>query len=292
MATLRSWPILAVAGVLVLLACNGEALAPVATATPTVTPSPSPTPTPSPTPVPTATPTPTPTATPPSAALGAPATEPALAPTGDQAAMEILQKSFEAMAAIESLHLRMDAEIKITAGQTETTFPITLEGDFQAPDRARSKVTVSLGFFTLEMETIAIGETIYVTNPQTGEWEIASESAFLIPSPTEIAGSADVALLDPVLLGQVVLEDGTSTFRVRGAPPPDLFGEVEGEATAEFWVGVDDLLVRKITAQVSLDLANLGPLGGVGVSGPANVAMTIWLSGFDEPVTIEAPPLP
>ncbi len=86
-------------------------------------------------------------------------------PLDAPSAIEILEASFAAMEAVESMHLEMVAEIKIDSGGTETRLPIKLAGDFQAPDRVRSSLSVSLGFFSIEIETIAIGDDVYTTDP-------------------------------------------------------------------------------------------------------------------------------
>ncbi len=62
---------------------------------------------------------------------------------------------------------------------------------------------------------------------------------------------------------------------------------------AEFWIGVDEFLIRKITAEADVALDELGgALGSVGISGPATVSLTIAISDFGTLVVIEAPELP
>ncbi len=62
---------------------------------------------------------------------------------------------------------------------------------------------------------------------------------------------------------------------------------------AEFWIGVDDFLIRKITAEADVGLDELGgALGDVGISGPATVSLTITISDFGKPFVIEAPEVP
>ncbi len=196
------------------------------------------------------------------------------------------------MEAVESMHLEMVAEIKIDSGGTETKLPIKLAGDFQAPDRVRSSLSISLGFFSIEIETIAIGDDVYTTDPLTGAWSVSSEAAFAFPAPADFAAGTELALLDPILLGIGEL-DGSEVFRLSGAPPPDVFGTGEVLTDAEFWIGVDDFLIRKITAEAEVALDELsGALGNVGISGPATVSLTITISDFGKPFVIEAPEVP
>ena len=223
-----------------------------------------------------------------------PEPSPAAAPAPPDApsAIEILEASFTAMEAVQSMHLEMVAEIKISSGGTETDLPIKLVGDFQAPDRVHSSLSVSLGFFSIEVETIAIGDDVYTTDPLTGAWSVSSEAAFAFPAPADFAAGTELALLDPILLGIGEL-DGGKVFRLSGAPPPDVFGTGEVLTDAEFWIGVDDFLIRKITAEAEVGLDELGgALGDVGISGPATISLTITISDFGKPVVIEAPELP
>ena len=215
-----------------------------------------------------------------------------VAPGEASSPLKVLAQSLAAMAGVDSFHFQVDAAVKTSAGDLETTIPLTLVGDFQAPDRARTKLTVSLGFFSVEVESIAIGDTLYVTNPQTGQWEITSDSAFVFPSPTEFTGGIDLGLDEMVLVGEVTL-GGTQTLHLRGTAPAEAFGGSQGRSEVEFWIGVDDLLIRKVATEVEISLEDLtASLGGVGLSGPATLSMTMEFTGYGEPVVIEAPEIP
>ena len=285
MSTIPIRVLLAVLGLALFVACEDTGATrstAILTAESTVEVSPSPSPTPSPTPTSTPTPSPTPA--------------PVVDLSEAMPALEILEAAFAAMEAVESMHLEMLAEVNIDTGSTEMTLPIVLVGDYQAPDRFRSTLNVNLGFFSIDTETIAIGDDIYSTDPLTGEWErhSTSESAFAFPAPSDFATGVDLALIDPVLLeiAEIAELEGGKVFRLSGAPPPDVFGAEGALSDAEFWVGVDDFLIYKISAEAEVDVGDLGPLGDAGVSGPATITLTITLSNFGEPVVIEAPELP
>lgn len=215
-----------------------------------------------------------------------------VAPGDSPSSLEVLAKSFTAMAEAVSFHFEVDAAVKTSVGGFETTIPLTLFGDFQAPDRAHTKLTMSLGFFALEVETIAIGDTIYNTNPETGQWETTSNPAFGFLSPTEFTGGNDLALDEMILIGEVTI-GGTQTLHLKGTAPADVFGGSQGKTEVEFWIGVDDSLIRKISAQVEISLEDLTrSLGGLGLSGPATLSMTMEFSDYGQPVVIEAPQVP
>ena len=271
----------------VLLAACAESQA-TTTATPTVTPSPTATPLPTPTPPPTATPVPTSTAVPSQSDTSVLP----VAPDAASAAQEVLDASLAAMSAAGSFHFQVDANVKPLGTTSTTGIPLTFTGDFLAPDRVRGKLVVSLSFFSLVIETIAIGDKSYTTNPQTGEWEVGEGPGSLLPNPAELTGGKAAEFLDLALLGQETL-DGVPVYHLQGVPPQNIFGGPGAASQADFWIGVDGFRILRISAQGEVPLDELGPaLSDLGLSGTARVALTMNFSAYGEPVVIEAPPLP
>ena len=243
-----------------------------------------PTPTPTPTPSPTPTPVPTPTATPvPADGVDVP---------GAPAALEIIEKSYAAMLEAQSLHFELNGTITLGTGGTETEVPVKFEGDVQAPDRVSGKLSLSLGFFNLEMESIVIGDMSYTTDPLTGEWQVGEGLASALPSPTEFVLGAEDELEDVVLLGVETLDDGAEVYHLSATPPSEIFGGADADARAEFWFGVEDSYLHQIGASGELDLGDVaGQLSDLGLSGTVTIDLTMRLSAFGEPVVIEAPDL-
>ena len=253
--------------VLLVVACGETTAEPTHTPVPT----PMPTPIPTPSPVPTSTPTPVPEA------------------AGASTAQEVLAASVAAMAAQGSLHFELDARIKSPTAAFGTEIPLSFVGDFQAPDRVRGRLAASLGFFSLELEAITIGDTFYFTDPQTGQWETRPGAASALPNPAAFIMSSAGAVEAAVLVGRESLE-GTPVYHLQGILPLDAFGGPEGRVQADIWIGVEDSLVRQISAAGEAPLDDLSAaLGTTGLSGTANVAVTIRFSDYGEPVVIEAP---
>ena len=228
---------------------------------------------------PSLTPTPVPTATP----------TPASEASGAATAQEVLAASVAAMAAQGSLHFELDARISSPTAVFGTEIPLSFVGDFLAPDRVRGMLEVSFGFFSIGMEAINIGNAFYFTNPQTGQWETRPDAAYAFPNPAAFI-SASVGTLDSaVLVGRESL-DGTPVYHLQGILPLDAFGGPEGRVQAELWIGVEDSLVWQIAAEGVAPLDDLSAaLGTGGLSGTANVAVTIRFSDYGKPVVIEAP---
>jgi len=252
---------------------------PIQTATATPLPTPTPAPSPTPTPVPTATATSIPTS---NSVLG-------------QDASDIIESSLSVMQEIESFHFEMEAKLSMDSGGTPMELPISFVGDYQAPDRTRGKIIISLGFISLEMETVTIGDKAYTTNPQTGEWEVTPGSAMGLPGPTDIAGLTDNSSVEGVsVIGETTL-NGTQVLHLQGKPPKDLFGDAEGDINTELWIGLEDSLIRqiKIEGDIPLDSLDIAPFGaplGEGLSGgTATILLTVTFSNYNEPIEIEAP---
>ena len=293
MSKLRYLAILVTLALTTLAACEEEGVAPLPTATaqpvatPTATPSPTPTSTPTPTPSPTPTPIPSPT---PILSPTSTSTSAAVVPSDPQA-LEILEQSVAAMLEVGSLAFQLDATIGLPEGSPIASIPVIVFGQYVAPDRAYGKIVVDLGFFGLEVETIVVGDSIYVMNPETGGWKLSDNPSEVMLNPLELARVGNMSLGQLVFIGEETLDD-VEVYHLRGAPPRSLLGGAEGEFEADVWIGVDDLLMRKILATGQLPLEDV-VTGGLPVlgGGTATLTMAMDISGYDEPIEIEPPEL-
>ncbi|MCH8868841.1 MAG: hypothetical protein IIC85_03965 [Chloroflexi bacterium] len=282
------------------LACAQQTQSLVDTPTPAITatsvPAATATPEPTATPVPTATssPTPEPTHTPDPVVDSKP-----LSPDAD--AQELISAALDAMDALDTVHFSLEAEIGMGSEGLTATFPFRFEGDYQSPDRVRGKIALSLGFISLEMQIINIGQDSYITDPQTGLWKQTDGNAMGELTPTEFTGlTDDVRSLELSVVGEETLEDGTAvlhlvalTTRESGVDGPTV------DLTTDIYVGLEDSLIRQVVVEgaIPLDPAAIAniipglpiPLGGGGGGGNATISMTTTFSAFNEPVEIEAP---
>lgn len=272
------------------LGCNTAIQLLAGTATPTATATPPPTATP----LPTATPSPTATPTPESLVALKPLTGEASAKAED-----LLGAALDALDGLDSVHFSLEAEIGMESEGLTATFPFRFEGDYQAPDRMKGKMALSLGFIALEMEMINIGQESYVTDPQTGLWEKTDGNAIGDISPTQFTGLAGaVTSMALAVVGEETLEDGTEALHLLGISTEA--AGVEGPALdleTNIYIGLDDSLIRqvRITGAIPLDPGAIAeiipglpiPLGGS--EGNATISMITNLSAFNEPVEIEAP---
>ena len=227
------WPLLALVGLLLAQACTESSASPTSVPVSQATATASPTPMPPPT----ATPTPTVTPTPVPAAAVSPLSETSL---GLTAAQEILVAAYAAMRDVESFHFDLDARARQSGEGIESEIPMTFVGDVFVPDRVRGTLRVSLGFFELRIETIAIGDTAYMRDPQTGDWAIAPDLLSALPDRAHVAKDHAPSLEDLTLVGEKVL-DGVTLYHLTGVVPKDALDDQEDDVEISFWIGVEDL---------------------------------------------------
>ena len=267
---------------------SGSALA--STATPISQPTSAPT-----APPPTATAAPPPTATPTAVPTATPSPPPATVSPPAETGEEILISSLLAMAGVRSLHFELEAGLTAPNVGITTEIPVVMTGDYQAPDRMKATTRVSLGLFEIESQTVIIGDTIYASDPVTGEWEAASVPALLLLNPLDFVGS-DALDADNfagvTLLGLERLQ-GLETLRLSSAISGMSPGQDGDDVRVEIWIGVEDRLVLqiKLESEVVLEEVAAG-LTALNVSGKAQLRIMMTLSNFNAPVEIEAPDLP
>ena len=248
---------------------------------PTSTPEPPPTATVAPT----STPMPAPTATP----------EPTATPAPElPAARAILDASAVAMAAVETGSVVLDGTATL-GGDTAMETRLVISGDFQTPDRSRFTTTISGAGYSLEYDSIVIGEDGYQENLFTGEWE-ANQDARSILGEGGHFGDLDLDLNDEdvrliTVMGVEDL-DGVQVYYLKGTIPVDAAADLTGDLginevsqdspiDVEIWVGVDDSLVRRMS---------IGFQDKDELSGQTITALTVMTySDYGKDVDIQAP---
>ncbi len=263
-----------VVGLLLLGACGETAVptpTPTATATPTLTPTPSPTPEPVT-----------------GGVEATPMTSTSLTPgTSPEEILESLLAIFADEA--EPFHFEVDAKIDTNVSGLALSIPLRVGGDFQPPDRVRASLSVSLGVISVQNETISIEGRTYTTDPISGEWQVISAAPSLLTSPAALLGMVQPAIESLELVGVESL-DGIEVVHIRGDISGGAFGSPSSAARIDVWSSVDDLRVRKVEIDGRVSLADLGEglPGGITLDS-AQLELTLLVSDYGKPVTIEAP---
>ena len=224
------------------------------------------------------------TALPLAAACGGDGERAARTPVALPSAEEVLPKVVERVEAVKSFHFRLGHEGGLSSIPLDLKLK-TAEGDVLVPDRIRAELEAEAGGALVQVEVIGIGEEAWMTNPFSREWQP-------LPSGTTISSIFDpaagvkavVGSLRDVMIRGIDMVDDHETYRLEG-----LVDSAALEAAAPIaepglivivrvWVDVKDYTIRQVRLE--------GPFAP---SEPANIVRILYLSKFDEPVSIEPP---
>ncbi len=185
------------------------------------------------------------------------------------------------MAAVQSGSVRMEGEAQIEgASPVEST--AVIYGDYQTPDRSQFTLVITSGGFSIEYDSIVIGEESYFVDPFSGAWEIGA-GLFEFLEEDEYLGELNLDLEEVVveLFTLVGVEglDGYNVYHLKGSLPSESAADLIIET--EIWTGVEDSLVRKMA---------IGFQQTDALSGEKITAQTvITFSDYGESVDIQAP---
>ncbi len=246
--------------------------------TPTETPLPTPSPTFTPTSTPTLTPTPTPTLT------------PTQSPTPTALTAEGLLK--EAFTSLGTTNYHFVYQDKFGPYINEKV------GDFQAPDSLQIKETMSFEGDSvdegIESELIILGDTLYKTNPDSGQWEKfdMSDSEFELASFfTRLIGTNPANIKNLVLVGEETLE-GEPVYHIEGAIPVQYLVAFEfyiryvpgievpeDDPQVSYWIGKTDGILRQAVVEGELSMFEM----------PIALSQATMFSEFGKDMLIEEP---
>ena len=211
---------------------------------------------------------------------------PAPTPTPDPAS--ILEQAGEAMQGLDSVHFTITRSGGLAYFNEEQSLSInSAEGDYVAPDAVRALLKVSGTNVTLEIQTVAIGEEQWITNPLTQRWEKLPPGWGFNPA----------IIFDPELGWRPLLSENIAeaqlvdTTPVEGEPRYHLRANVAGERVAIVTAGVAsseapvtvDVWVEPTTFHVTR-LSFATPSSG---EEPSQWELTF--SNFNADITIEPP---
>jgi len=201
----------------------------------------------------------------------------------DVDADDLLARSADRMEEVESFHFVVEHE----NGATEIVGGIGMEraeGDVQGTERMQLEVEARFAGTNIRTGIVILPGESYLQNPLTGRWqEQEIDISDLFDPATGVTGlmrnvGDEVAVVDREEAGGVdsyvletTVDSGNLNAFVGNAQPGN-------EVTARVWIGVEDLLVRRIDV--------IGPLAP---NEDEDILRRLTLSQFDEPVEITAP---
>ena len=199
----------------------------------------------------------------------------------------VLEAAKESMNALDSYHFEM--ELAVIDEESGYSFCRSSKIDFQAPDRFRVNLWnyfTAFGEFEFTEEATTIGNTAYDFSPEIGSWV---QTTWRDPeNPLELIDAKFMANIRDLSIEGIETLGDNNVYRVAGKVPleiwadgfpmPTLFSRVEGQLNVVYWVGVDDFLVKRVSAEGVLEIEEPGWV---------NVSLTADFSDLSEEITLE-----
>ena len=181
------------------------------------------------------------------------------------------------MGELESYRYSMNIDIATVSDDVITSVVVAVEGAYRSPDSYSAVLELDLGFFgKIEIPIIAIGDAVYIQDPNFGEWDMARRDEDLsyfdpdfiafLANPAGSLSPDYVGRLKNLRLGETETVDGVDTRAVSFTLPD---GDLDdpypklGEVDVTVLIGVEDSLMRRIDAVGELARRSDTPLGGV-----------------------------
>ncbi len=177
-----------------------------------------------------------------------------------------------------------------------------IAGDYQRPDKIHMTLNFSMGGEeALAIEMIQIGGTLYVLDPDIGDWVTSEEyeaddSGMMIP---EFGGFGDsiIQMISAFQVSEILASEevgGIPCYRLKGTIDPANMKAIGMDSSnykydameAEIWIGKSDFLARRLMATGIFDSETES--NSLSME-RANFSFSYEFSRFNEPVTIETP---
>lgn len=196
------------------------------------------------------------------------------------AAEEILAEAAVTMEAVETL--RYEIEL---SGAPITLLGVELRsarGQYLAPESSQAVLEAAIGGLTIELATIAVGGTSWLTNPLTGAWDEYTGSRAFNPA----------MIFDPELGWRPLLTTDLSGARLEEPVTGDSYvvtGTAAGARVEVLTAGLVDSQPVDMRFEIDRESAVVTKMEFSTVGEAGETLWVLDLSEFDEPVAISPP---
>ena len=196
---------------------------------------------------------------------------------------EILTLATDAMEGAETLRYSIELD-----GAPITLLGVELrsaEGQYAAPNASRAQLRAGVGGLVVELATIAIGDTAWLTNPLTGNWDRYTGDRAFNPA----------IIFDPEIGWRPLLTEDFSdgvlveTREVDGSERYVLSGTVADQRVEVLTAGLVDAQPLTMTMEVESGTGYITRMEFPTLGEAGETVWTLDLSEFGDPVSIEPP---
>ena len=195
-----------------------------------------------------------------------PTPEAALAPSGTSlSSMAVLEAAQESMNALDSYHF--ESNLAVIDEASGFIVCESSSGDFQASDGIRLELWFYYSPFDEVIEVTIVGNTAYVLSPETGQL-VQTDDWSGTGNPLELINDNFILNVNDASIEGIETLGSVRVYRVVGKVPLGiwadvfplytLFAETEGQQDVVYWVGVEDFLVKRISAEGLFDIEEPG----------------------------------
>lgn len=206
--------------------------------------------------------------------------------SGDVSPDEVLQGASERWAETQSAHFELTVDGEAFLDDARTIKLQSAEGDVKRPDSVTATAKIDVDPLVVDVNLIAVGGQVYMTNFISGDWEKAPEDFSYDPSilfsDSEGIGPILTQLQSPALDGEE---------EVGGRQAHVVTGTVDAATVEDVTAGAilgESIDVRLWVDQETSDILRVSLTEPEGVS-DSPATWNLELRDHDEDVTIEAP---
>jgi hypothetical protein len=162
---------------------------------------------------------------------------------------------------------------------------VSATGDVQRPDQLKATATVDAGFVTTQIQLVIVGDAQWYTDPLTGQFVSTNQfgSYLRIFDPTTGIGSLLTSLKNPSQPSDGS-SNGTPCWKITGNITMDQLSPIFGSDVVGNANGTTFCISKSDNQLLSVILQ-----GKVLSGDTSQTIRTIYLSKFDQPVTIQTP---
>lgn len=215
-----------------------------------------------------------------------PSRTPLPSPTPTPLPLALLEASFQILEESGSYHFDLEVQTTVRQGNISQEMPLKLTGDFGSRDSYQAKLFISTMGVTIDIEMIKVDGLTYITDPQTGKWGLG-ETVHAPYDPAVFSAVAPTEIQNLSYAGQESIA-GITVSHLTGTIPAEAIGEHGEDLQLDYWIGVEDYLIRRISLAGEIEYMEQGFRSG-SVPGSISMTMTMTLSDFGKRVEIQAP---